>query len=691
MTITALPTPPSRADAPTLFASHADALLGALPTMVSEMNTDISATNLASSNAAASATAASASAGTASTQASNAATSASQASASATAAATSAAVWVSGTTYALAAIVYSPVTFSTYRRKVAGAGTTDPSLDGTNWAPIAAPESSAGGAGSTLPLTLTASSVGVHVVTPTTAGLSVTLPLESTVAATGLRYSVRNAGDWDVWVRTNAGGFLGCIRPGRTTLIGLATNAGPWVADNLEILGVETDNLGVSLGAALGASNQALEAVVLDSARTMLIATGSNSIQAVIYNSSTRAFGSPVTVSSTAGNKQMRAVLQATNVVLCTFGVVAATTLSAVALSASGTTVTVNTVATATLAANITTLDSLVVNNSVCALLYTRATPLAGVRVMTVAANVVTIGAEGAQVGTEGLYLDLITSTAGLASSQGAGNISHRPFTISGTTITAGTAYNNTALVAATNQVRKLSTGKYISLFRTATPGVVQAVLFQVNTNVASSPYPQLATSISTNTVGTFASQTRASGYLHTVTTTTDGTVFTTHMQDNGASWSIVGSTTNRTHTSSTPAAAPLGNTSSESWIAATAVASGDSQLFRQDNSTLTWRQSGAAGAADVCSTFQASPHCATRLEIPRTTLTSADKSLALPLAANSLMAVARAGGIQQIPNPGLVTISAANVAKGATDAEVWVSHCPQAGTVWSLKKLRLA
>ena len=54
-------------------------------------------------------------------------------------------------------------------------------------------------------------------------------------------------------------------------------------------------------------------------------------------------------------------------------------------------------------------------------------------------------------------------------------------------------------------------------------------------------------------------------------------------------------------------------------------------------------------------------------------------------------MAVARAGGIEQIPNPGLVTISAANVAKAASDAEVWVSHCPQAGTVWSLKKLRLA
>lgn len=38
MAITALPTPPSRADLPAAFSSRADALLGALPTFVTEAN-----------------------------------------------------------------------------------------------------------------------------------------------------------------------------------------------------------------------------------------------------------------------------------------------------------------------------------------------------------------------------------------------------------------------------------------------------------------------------------------------------------------------------------------------------------------------------------------------------------------------------------------------------------------------------
>lgn len=41
--------------------------------------------------------------------------------------------WISGTTYALGDVVWSPADYQSYRRIVAGAGTTDPSADGTNW------------------------------------------------------------------------------------------------------------------------------------------------------------------------------------------------------------------------------------------------------------------------------------------------------------------------------------------------------------------------------------------------------------------------------------------------------------------------------------------------------------------------------------------------------------------------------
>lgn len=73
------------------------------------------------------------------TQATAAASSASAAKVAADAAAMAANVtgWVSGTTYAKGAAVWSPINLQTYRRIAAGAGTTDPSIDATNWRAIA--------------------------------------------------------------------------------------------------------------------------------------------------------------------------------------------------------------------------------------------------------------------------------------------------------------------------------------------------------------------------------------------------------------------------------------------------------------------------------------------------------------------------------------------------------------------------
>lgn len=88
------------------------------------------------------ATEAATSATTAGTQATSAAgyataaqTSANDALAQANAAAANAnaPLWVSGTTYGLNAVAYSPTNGRTYRRIIAGAGTTDPISDGTNW------------------------------------------------------------------------------------------------------------------------------------------------------------------------------------------------------------------------------------------------------------------------------------------------------------------------------------------------------------------------------------------------------------------------------------------------------------------------------------------------------------------------------------------------------------------------------
>ena len=52
-------------------------------------------------------------------------------------AASNATLWVSGTTYAAGVVVWSPINALSYRRKTAGAGTTDPSADSANWAALA--------------------------------------------------------------------------------------------------------------------------------------------------------------------------------------------------------------------------------------------------------------------------------------------------------------------------------------------------------------------------------------------------------------------------------------------------------------------------------------------------------------------------------------------------------------------------
>lgn len=110
MAITALPTPPSRQD-PTNFNDRADAFLGALPAFATEANALQTNVNTSEANAVASA--------------------------AAVLAATNIVKWVSGTTYANGAVVWSPVNGLSYRRiTTSGSGTTDPSSDSTNYKPV---------------------------------------------------------------------------------------------------------------------------------------------------------------------------------------------------------------------------------------------------------------------------------------------------------------------------------------------------------------------------------------------------------------------------------------------------------------------------------------------------------------------------------------------------------------------------
>ena len=117
--ISTLPSPPSRQD-PANFATEADAFLGALPTFQSQVNAAGTYIDGIGTSIDADATAAAASAASAA--------------ASASAASQVASAWVSGGTYTIGNVRFSPITFSSYRAKTNHSGvTTDPSVDTTNW------------------------------------------------------------------------------------------------------------------------------------------------------------------------------------------------------------------------------------------------------------------------------------------------------------------------------------------------------------------------------------------------------------------------------------------------------------------------------------------------------------------------------------------------------------------------------
>jgi hypothetical protein len=121
MSITPLPSAPQPTDSTAEFNTKAFAWVAALDTFTTEANALASAVDADASAADADAAAAAISAATA------------EAAADTAVAAAGAVAWVSGTTYAIGNIVWSPITYLSYRRKTNGAGTTDPSADSTNW------------------------------------------------------------------------------------------------------------------------------------------------------------------------------------------------------------------------------------------------------------------------------------------------------------------------------------------------------------------------------------------------------------------------------------------------------------------------------------------------------------------------------------------------------------------------------
>ena len=136
MTITALPVlnrtdATFRTDVDTFFGTELPQFSVEVEAARIEINANTATASAAAVSAANQITLAANQVTLATTQADNASLSASLAQQAALSAGSVA--WVSGTTYAVGAARYSLINYQTYRRVIAGAGTTDPSVDAVNW------------------------------------------------------------------------------------------------------------------------------------------------------------------------------------------------------------------------------------------------------------------------------------------------------------------------------------------------------------------------------------------------------------------------------------------------------------------------------------------------------------------------------------------------------------------------------
>lgn len=282
MAITPLPTPPSRDD-PANFATRADAFLGALPDFATEANALAVQVNENATTAAADADIA-------------------EASASAALAVAGAELWVSGTTYAIGDAVWSPINLQTYRRKTNGAGTTDPSLDATNWASLGA----SGGIStvttttSATSITLTSSSTGYQSIAMTALGKHVTLPDATALTLGGPVFIIKNDGGYPFGIRDNAGTLImGVVAGGiaYVTLQDKTTAAGLWsvTGDNLEPGLVTIDNT----FSATYASTVLPQFVALDNNKSIHFLTNpSGHLYGVVVDNATSSMGTPVLITT---------------------------------------------------------------------------------------------------------------------------------------------------------------------------------------------------------------------------------------------------------------------------------------------------------------------------------------------------------------------------------------------------------
>ena len=542
MPMTALPTPPSRADSSN-FSSRADALFTALPGFVTEANAlQVDVTGQQATATAAAATAQAAVASVTPTK------------------------WLAATNYAIGTAVWSPIDFQTYRAKTGGVLGVDPATDApANWIRVTF-GTGVGGTTAAAPITLTASSLPAQGILPSFIGAAVTLPSALTLAKGTNAFSIFNRAGWPLPIKNGAGTLLGFVPAFGTAECSLVDNgsvAGIWSIDNLLMLEVDVSGSITLSTATTSISNP--QAVALDATRTMLLLTGSASMHAVVYDESTGVFGSPVLVRTANVPGRVGAILCAANAVLVASHN-ATTAMEAVVLSVAGSVITVNVAATAATANNVNYVSELIALGTAWAMAYNTTLPSCAARAITISGTTVTIGAEvtlpGAAVPQFTPQIWAASATVLLAFTTTASSaIQASSYNLSGSTLTLGnTASGSVCDATALFRTRAFASGgRWMVIYRGSTGLPVASVV-----NVAGS-----TVSLTNVTLG---STSALPGYIHVignqaivVSDDGAGSAYINALTDN-AGTAVAGTEIIRTITS-TNGVGVFGSSATELWL----------------------------------------------------------------------------------------------------------------------------
>lgn len=320
-----------------------------------------------------------------------------------------------------------------------------------------------GGAGGTTAsgsVTLTSASAGAQSISPTDYGQYVKLPNATTMTKSANAFNIRNGGTFPLKILDNSSNILGFIYPGDSSMIGCADNstaAGVWTCTNTELIAVTGRLASTTL-----ATQGILRRVALDTDRTFFMWCNNTALYGVVYTASTGAWGTPTTIRASAAS--CCGILVSTDKVLVTSCNNASTAFEAVVLTFSGSTITVNTAATKTLAANMSynNMYNLIVTGTTYVCCYRLATPVNNMLAMTISGTTVTIGAEVTMTGTGDTYFDVVavSSTVVMSFSYTASTAWYaEPWSISGTTLTVGTKLTLSTVNVSQLRIAPISSG----------------------------------------------------------------------------------------------------------------------------------------------------------------------------------------------------------------------------------------